>query len=567
MGECCCAAVEQRLRAKGYTGQLPKINGHIFGISRDYQGPGAAALQVGANNIPQQTRWDLHRAWDKMYKQLPAWLQPTKSQWDKTLRACTNPQKYKKPHFTTTKTVYTLRKDLQGLIIGEVDKNPHELSFCCPVLYREAWAKAYNVDTGYANIYPVKSKGDPAHAYDLNTPQRQIRGHPEDIIKSWERLYKKNQWHRLATYDKKGNFNRPYILFKGKNITDPTVRGSKWCKARPIAPQTKHPMRRLFHLTGRAWSFITSNIPGEHFVLKHCGQVPAFLRQVEQQLSPKGALQVGIKDIEGCFPNMNKDAIRLGLAHVTTAIRRQTGHEAVFLPPRGNAPCQWRPRARYIKLPFTVLHEVMNFALENTLIMGLDGQLMKQMKGIPMGDPHSPGMTIGACAWMEQEWLQNMDASAKGTFLARRYMDDILMFSTDGATAPQQLNECYLPPLKLEDAGNDTFLETSFRITPDNGIAFWLKNENLAGEEPKIWRYAHFHSHTAFTQKRAVLTACLKKVHFMASDNKTLKESAIQKLHEFFRLQYPRKLLWSVCTTMGVHTRNPTWFDIRDTMP
>ena len=129
-------------------------------------------------------------------------------------------------------------------------------------------------------------------------------------------------------------------------------------------------MRRLFHLTGRAWSFITSNIPGEHFVLKHCGQVPAFLRQVEQQLSPKGELQVGITDIEGCFPNMNKDAIRLGLAHTTTAIRRQTGHEAVFLPPRGNAPCQWKRRARYVRLPFTVLHEVMNFALRTPSLWG-----------------------------------------------------------------------------------------------------------------------------------------------------------------------------------------------------
>ena len=132
--------------------------------------------------------------------------------------------------------------------------------------------------------------------------------------------------------------------------------------------------------------------------------------------------------------------------------------------------------------------------------------------------------------------LQNMDAPLKDTFLARRYMDDILMFSTKGATAPQRLNECYLPPLKLEDAGNDTFLETSFRITPENRIAFWLKTENLAGKAPKIWRYAHFHSHTAFTQQRAVLTACLKKVHFMASDNKTLKASALQKIHEFYRL-------------------------------
>ena len=49
---------------------------------------------------------------------------------------------------------------------------------------------------------------------------------------------------------------------------------------------------------------------------------------------------------------------------------------------------------------------------------------------------------------------------------------------------------------------------------------------------------------------------------FMACDNEMLLFSAIQKLREFDRLQYPRKLLqlWVVCTTMGVQTRSVTWF-------
>ena len=60
---------------------LPITEGHIFGISRDYQGPNAEALKIRANNIPRQTRWDLHRAWEKAYKQLPEWIQPSKSKW------------------------------------------------------------------------------------------------------------------------------------------------------------------------------------------------------------------------------------------------------------------------------------------------------------------------------------------------------------------------------------------------------------------------------------------------------------------------------------------------------
>ena len=143
-------------------------------------------------------------------------------------------------------------------------------------------------------------------------------------------------------------------------------------------------------------------------------------------------------------------------------------------------------------------------------------------------------------------------------------MDDLLVFYAAGAGWDEErflkdlCNECYLPPLKLEDGGDGTFLETSYRITKTNRIRHWLKNENAIGRPPKTWRYAHYNSYASFAQKRATLMACLKKVHKMASDAPALKTSAAQKLAEFSRLQYPRKLLWTACTTMGVTSRDPT---------
>jgi hypothetical protein len=52
--------------------------------------------------------------------------------------------------------------------------------------------------------------------------------------------------------------------------------------------------------------------------------------------------------------------------------------------------------------------------------------------------------------------------------------------------------ECYLPPLKLVDGGEGTFLETRFEITADNRIRHWLKNDNLADQPAKVTRYAHY---------------------------------------------------------------------------
>ena len=61
--------------------------------------------------------------------------------------------------------------------------------------------------------------------------------------------------------------------------------------------------------------------------------------------------------------------------------------------------------------------------------------------------------------------------------------------------------------------------------------------------------------------------ACLKKLQKMASDPMALKSSAVQKLAEFSRLKYPRKLLWTACTTMGVTSRDSTWFRVREKIP
>ena len=113
---------------------LPEIDSHLFFISRDYKGPNARALSVGGNNVPQQTAWDLSRAWQKVGKQLPSFLGLSAQEWDGKLKACVKRDVWSRRSFTTTKEVYTLRKDLDGLVCGQIDKNLHELWFCCPCL-------------------------------------------------------------------------------------------------------------------------------------------------------------------------------------------------------------------------------------------------------------------------------------------------------------------------------------------------------------------------------------------------------------------------------------------------
>ena len=211
----------------------------------------------------------------------------------------------------------------------------------------------------------------------------------------------------------------------------------------------------------------------------------------------------------------------------------------------------------------------MEFSLDNAMVMMPGEKLMRQRLGIPMGDPISPAMTIGACAWMEQEWMQTIADRDKGYFKARRYMDDILVVYADTPEWDSekfledfQRSECYQEPLKLEAGKDGTFLETRFQIR-DNSFVFKLKNDN-EGDEIKVWRYQHFYSNSPFAQKRATLTACLRKVHAMASDSEVLYESALAKVAEFRRLCYPQSVLMKACAYLGATTGERRWLDVRD---
>ena len=193
---------------------------------------------------------------------------------------------------------------------------------------------------------------------------------------------------------------------------------------------------------------------------------------------------------------------------------------------------------------------------------------MRQTKGIPMGDPLSPGMTIGACAWMEGKWLETMQEH-KDKFRAKRFMDDILIITAqtpewnDKELIRSFKDQCY-ETLKLEEGNDGTFLETRYWKL-GNKIRYRLKNDNEQGKA-KIWRYQHWHSNVPFMQKRATLTACLRKVQQQASDPAAMGSSALEKIAEFRGLRYPDSVLWKACNYLGASSNNRTWITIRDAL-
>ena len=119
--------------------------------------------------------------------------------------------------------------------------------------------------------------------------------------------------------------------------------------------------------------------------------------------------------------------------------------------------------------------------------------------------------------------------------------------------------------MRLEDGREGTFLETTFEWT---GARFrhWLKNDNVIGAEPTVWRYQHWKSHAPFAQKRALVTSMLRKVQKMASDVEALRSSAAQKLAEFRRLGYPLAVLRGACTYVATTSGEGAWIGVRSAL-
>ena len=476
---CACAQVKRQLKEGNRYCKLPKVDGHIFFIGRDFPADDGA-LSICESNGPRQTQWDLERAWESMRMQFPEELRLSANEWKRALKRV---QTVRIPRagvgFPTTRDVYTLRKALRGLVIGPLDKNKGELWACCPVLYQKALAKLYSPTAGYERLHVAALTAYRQRRYKGEELERQIcrtepvtrgnTGDARDIINLWKRIYKARGWSRYASFDTRGGFNIPYLLMKAKNVTDPAVRKEKWMKARPIAPGTRHPMRRLLHLVGRAWYFLAKRDEcGDSFVIERSEDVPAFLEMATRMVSQQGPVAYTIKDIEGCYPAMPKEAIRMAMREHILRIESTSGQRGVSVPRFSDTQrCEWRKRPasdkRMVWLPFQVMLDVMNFALDHAIIQMPDGTLMRQSKGIPMGDPLSPSMCVLTAAWMETEWMESLATRDKAMFAGRRFMDDILLLyaEAEGWDHDRFLSdfcrsECYWPPLTLEDAKEAT---------------------------------------------------------------------------------------------------------------
>jgi hypothetical protein len=151
---CACQAFRESLKANACAWTPPMVDGHVFFIGREYQGPYAHALQTANTNIPNTTTWDVKRTLTKSFGRLPIPLELPAEEIERIVGALTGAIKIKRDRmWPTSAEVYKLRKTLKGLVIGGLDKNLGEFSVCCPCLYDKALRKMYSKETGYEEVH------------------------------------------------------------------------------------------------------------------------------------------------------------------------------------------------------------------------------------------------------------------------------------------------------------------------------------------------------------------------------------------------------------------------------
>ena len=175
-------------------------------------------------------------------------------------------------------------------------------------------------------------------------------------------------------------------------------------------------------------------------------------------------------------------------------------------------------------------------------------------------------MAIGTCAWMEREWLRTIPDDMKEKFAMGRFMDDICMlidtnssYDWEAFKRDFRASLCYMPPLKLEDAAQDTFLETFLDVQRSN-VEWRLKNKNEGAHNSVpvtvFFNHQHYDSYGPVHMKRGAVIGVLKKMKKLCSSEAQQQRSLEAKKQELANLNYPRTLLVHLANTLLQRERN-----------
>ena len=577
---CACKKVIAIMKKHGY--KPPMIEGHVAFIGSKYEGPFKEVLQQNCKNTPVPTfKEDMVMAkglWVKDIGRLPpkwrAKLLKNKSLGGETRLDAADLDnlsnafgRVEMPSAVRHGRVNSLKRIIGDMCISNLDKNAGQLHVCCPKIYDTIMNKTFDSENieHYEEITPRKfdekfARGNYHRYSNIYKSEGGETGGEEDILKYWEWFYFKNKWNKIAPFNEKGGIGDSYALCKFKHW-EPEQLSPKWKGGRPISPMCKHPMAKLLTAVGRAWMFVINQWTEQHFIL-HAAQrvneeVQAAMASMKKEAGEEGLdLLHRVWDIDSMYPSMPKNmmtqALTTILDDVINSARLRVSH--ITVPNSKSLPIRWGKqygeydKSNSVTVPLTEMLGVARFSLEHCITRVKGGTLVRQCKGIPMGDSLSPAFAVGTCAWFENKWVLTIPPQHRWRVKGIRYMDDVLMIINDKGWGKAQewfdnftaTGACYPAPLSLSEDTGDTYLECKIHNKGDEmSLQHWNKNEGSEVKQ-RFYSGAHAHSYSDFTHKFGAIIGTLVRMKRNSATDMLLQESLQEKWKELKCLKYSK---------------------------
>ena len=600
---------------------FPSVDGHIFITGEEYAGPSAHVLTQNCKNIPTPELGDVTQAIVHAFQKLadtrdiktPPWDEHTTSCLASTcsVPAAPGSHDHQSNNTCSLAEVLKIKRNMNGLVVGPLDKNLGKLAICCPCLYDNCMKQTYDLtsNTHYKQVTVrpfhknIMQESNASLLSNMLTNPPDVdgsvdgsgsTGNADDVISHFEAYYKRKGWDNVCPFNPRGKLGYMYAIFKDKNCTNPDVRSKKYKKARPITPYCKHPMKKLLHYAARAWMFILKQLKGSHFAIPTTRDFKKKLTDFETHFSQltNPILDTKSWDISGCYTNMPKNIMLEAMKNIlqlvkadpdinalhdddtfanmnSPAITAKTSKEAVNIPKSGKGPIHWGygDKDTRITLTFKQMLDIVGFSLDNAFFT-LGNNIIQQVHGIPMGDPLSPAICIATCAYVEMTWFNSLPPETQKQVRFTRYLDDIYMVANKTGIPRYNelikdfLSNCYPSCLELEETPNDEYLECKIHVEKHQlHLQHWNKNHEyiVATGQQYYLKQQHYHSYTTDHCKRGALIGTWTRMRDNCNTNVCLHTAIQQKRLELHTLGYPRKYVNKTLKYMHGKTKDTTW--------
>ena len=289
-----------------------------------------------------------------------------------------------KNNYTTklTETAIKTKEKYKDFIFIPVDKNSRKAARLCPVAAHNFLTNIFICDTSHFNLLNIKdSKYDETH----NTIIKTITTNLKTI-----KLY----------YNKSKDFTLPNLYFSIK------LDGKR---ARPIGAYAKLNYKNILSRAATALLNVLKFSGITHFSLLYQQNIKAYINNINNiAVKENMFINKDTFDVKNFYTEIQKDELWNRLNFIFSFFKKTNRTDIISIPKfKTQKDCKPKPGSetspKYMNFSLKELTKIIDFALNNAFFT-IGKHILKQINGLPIGDPISGPLAFCYVAYDEHHW-------------------------------------------------------------------------------------------------------------------------------------------------------------------